>query len=133
MLVQFSELDFFVVVAFECQICAALAKVQPAQPSLRMSSAFPNAGGAVEDTQGSCMMERRLQRKFEWTELPAVLAEGLLRLHGAGVELAESVFSSDNTGTFTPYKLHIVIHGGATKRPARFHILLIPRIIGSSA
>jgi len=39
------------------------------------------------------MMERRLQRNFEWTELPAVLAKGLLRLHGAGVELAESVFS----------------------------------------
>jgi len=47
------------------------------------------------------MMERWLQRKFEFTELPAVLAEGLLRLHGAGVELAESVFSSDDTGTFT--------------------------------
>ena len=62
-----------------------------------MSSAFPNAGGAVEDTQGSCMTERRLQRKFEWTELPAVLAEGLLCLHGAGVELAKSVFSSDDT------------------------------------
>ena len=84
--VQFSELGF--VVALECQICAALAKVQPAQPPLRMSSAFPNAGGAVEDTQGSCMMERRLQRKFEWTELSAVLAEGLLRLHGVGVEHA---------------------------------------------
>ena len=77
-------------------------KVQPAQPPLRMSSAFPNVGDAVEDTQGSGMMERRLQRKIEWTELPAVLAEGLLRLHGAGVELAESVFSSDDTGTFTP-------------------------------
>ena len=31
------------------------------------------------------------------------LAEGLLRLHGAGVELAELGFSSDDTGTFTPY------------------------------
>jgi len=58
-----------------------------------MSSAFPNAGGAVEDTQGNCMMERRLQKKFEWTESPAVLAGALLRLHGAGIELAESVFS----------------------------------------
>jgi len=85
-----------------------------------MSSAFPNSGGAVEDTQGSCMMERRLQRKFEWTELPAVLAEGLLRLYGAGVELAESVFSSDDTGTFTPCKLCIVMHGGATKAPRSF-------------
>ena len=66
-----------------------------------MSSAFPNAGGAVEDTQRSSMMERRLQRKFEWTELPAVLAEGLLHLDGVGVELAESVFFSDDTGTFT--------------------------------
>ena len=77
-----------------------------------MSSAFPNAGGADGDTQVSCMMERRLQRKFEWTELPAALAEGLLRLHGAGVELAESVFSSDDMGTFTPYELQIVMHGG---------------------
>ena len=45
MLVQFSELVFFV--ALECQIFAALAKAQPAQLSLRTSSAFPNAGGAV--------------------------------------------------------------------------------------
>ena len=43
-LAQFSELDFFV--ALECQICAALAKVQPAQPSIRASSAFPNTGVA---------------------------------------------------------------------------------------
>ena len=99
MLVQFAGLAF--VVALECQIFATLAKVQPAQPPLRMSSAFPNAGGAVEDTQDSCMIERRLQRKFEWTELPAVFAEGLLRLHGAGVELAESVFSSGDMGTST--------------------------------
>jgi len=35
-----------------------------------MSFAFLNAGGALKDTQGSCMMERRLQRKFEWAELP---------------------------------------------------------------
>ena len=41
MLVQFSELVF--VVALECLICAAFAKAQPAQPSLRMSSVFPNA------------------------------------------------------------------------------------------
>jgi len=54
MLVQFSELVIFV--ALECKICAALAKVQPAQPPLRMNSAFPNAGGAIEDTQGSCMI-----------------------------------------------------------------------------
>ena len=43
-------------VALKCQICAAFAKAQPAQPSLRMGPAFPNAGGAVEDTQGSCMI-----------------------------------------------------------------------------
>ena len=49
--------------------------------------------------------------KFEWTKLPAVLAEGLLRLHGAGAELAESDFSSGDTGTFTPCKLRIVLHG----------------------
>jgi hypothetical protein len=54
-LVQLPELVF--VVALECQVCAALAKAQPAQPSLRMGSAFPNAGGALEDTKGSCMME----------------------------------------------------------------------------
>ena len=62
--VQFSELVFFFA-ALECYICAALAKAQPAQPSFRMSFAFPNAGGAAEDTQGSSMMERWLQRKFE--------------------------------------------------------------------
>ena len=56
MLVQFSELFF---VASGCQFCAALAKVQLVQPPIRISSAFPNAGGAVEDTQGSFMMERR--------------------------------------------------------------------------
>ena len=43
------------------------------------------------------MMERWLQRKFEWAELPAVLAEGLLSLYGTGVELTESAFSSDDT------------------------------------
>ena len=95
-LVHFSELAFFV--ALGCKICAALAKVQPAQPFLRMSSAFPNAGGAVEDTQGSCMMERRLKRKFEWTEIPAFLAEGLLRLHGAGVELNEPETAPSRAG-----------------------------------
>ena len=100
-LAQFSDLVFFV--ALGCQICAALAKAQPAQPTLRISSAFPNAGGTAEDTQGSCMMERRLQRKFEWTELPSVLVEGLLRLHVTGVEHAESASSSDDTGTSTPY------------------------------
>jgi len=47
-------------------------------------------------------MERRLQRKLKWTELPAVLAEGLLRLHGVGVELAESVFSSDVSSAAPP-------------------------------
>jgi len=52
------------------------------------------------------------------------LAAGLLRLYGVGVELAESVFSQGDTGTFTPYKLQAVMHGGATKRPARFRILL---------
>ena len=66
--VKFSELDFFV--ELECQICAALAKVQPAQQPLRISSAFLNAGGAVEDTQGSCMVKWRLQRKFEWRSYP---------------------------------------------------------------
>ena len=64
-LVEFSELVFFhappltVFVALECHNCAALAKAKPTQPSLRISSAFLNSGGAVEDTQGSCMIERR--------------------------------------------------------------------------
>jgi len=57
MLVQFYELASD---ALECRICAALAKVQPAQHPLRMSSVFPNARGALEDTEGNCMMERRL-------------------------------------------------------------------------
>ena len=121
---RFSNLALFV--ASECQIRAALAKVHPAQPSLRMSSAFPNAGGAVEDTRGICMMERRLKSKFEWTELPEISAGELSRMHGAGAELAEAVFSSDDMGTFTPYKLRVVMHGGATRRPARFRILLDP-------
>jgi len=78
-------------------------------------------------------MERRFQRKFEWRELPAVLAEGLRRLRGAGVELAEPVFSSGDTGTYTSYKLRFVMHGGATKRPARFCILLdFPHKSGST-
>jgi len=104
-----------------------------------LGSAFPNARGAVEDTQGSCMMKRRLQRKFEWMELPAVLAEGLLRLHGVGAELAESVFSSGDTGTtlrsqdghFHPIEV--------TDRDARWCdeaprsvFVLIPRISGST-
>jgi len=73
------------------EICVALAKAQPVQSSLRMSSAFPNAGGTLEGTLGSCIMEWRLQRKIERTELPTVLAKGLRRLYGAGVRLAESV------------------------------------------
>ena len=40
-----------------------------------MSSAIPNAGGAVEDTQGSCMMERRI-----WdTRLDAATTAGCRR------------------------------------------------------
>ena len=66
-------------------------------------------------------------------ELPAVFAKGLLRLHGADVELAESVFSSDDTGTFTPCKLRIFMHGGATKRPARFRILLDPLYVRNNS
>jgi len=79
------------------------------------------------------MIERRLQRKFEWAELPAVLAEGPLRLNGAGVDLAESVFSSDDAGNFTPCKLWIVMHSGATKRPARFRIHLDPPYVWINA
>ena len=51
----------------------------------------------------------------------------LLRLHDAGVRLAESVCSSDDTGTFTQYNLRFVMHGGATKSPARNRILLDPQ------
>ena len=50
-----------------------LAKKQPAKPPLQAGSAFPNATGAVEDTRGSCIMERRLQRNIERAELPAVM------------------------------------------------------------
>jgi len=101
MLVKLSEHAF---VALECQICAALAlaKAQPAKSPLRMSSAFRNAGGTFEDTQGSFMTEMRLQRKIEWAELSAVLVEGLRRLHGAGVELAESVLLLGRYGHFHP-------------------------------
>ena len=49
MLAQFSDLVF--VLALECQICAAFATVQPAQPPLRMRYAFPNAGGALDDAR----------------------------------------------------------------------------------
>ena len=75
------------------------------------------------------MMKRRLQRKFEGTELPVVLVEGLLRLCGAGVKLAESVFSSGDTGTFTTYKLRFVILGGAVMRPTRFSAPDLPFVI----
>jgi len=53
MLVQFPELNF---AALECQICATHTKVQPAQPSLQMSSAFFNAGGAhtAESRYAAC-------------------------------------------------------------------------------
>ena len=54
------------------------------------------------------------------------MAEGLLRLRGVGVELAESVFSSGDTGTFITYELRIAIHGGAAKCPARFRVFLDP-------
>ena len=38
-----------------------------------------------------------------------VLAEeGLLRMHGAGVKLAESKFSPGNKGTFTSYMIRFV-------------------------
>jgi len=92
-----------------------------------MSCAFPNDGGALEDIQGIFMMEKRTQMKFEWAELPAVMADGLLRLHGAGVELAESVLSSGDVGTF-----RFVMRGGATKHPARFRILPDPLYMSRS-
>ena len=43
----------------------SLARVQPAKLPLQMRSALPNARGALEDTQVSCEMEKRLQTKFE--------------------------------------------------------------------
>ena len=67
-------------------------------PGVKLTS----AGGALEDTQGSCIMKLQLQRNFEWTKLTTALAEELLHLYGGGVELSESLFSSDYTGTFTP-------------------------------
>ena len=51
--------------------------------------------------------------------LPVVLVDELLRLHGIGVKLAESVFSSGD-GVYTPFRLRFVILGGAMMRPARF-------------
>jgi len=51
-------------------------------------------------------MKRRVQRKSKWTKVLAVVSEGPLRLNGAGVELVESVFSSDDTGTCTPALAH---------------------------
>jgi len=42
------------------------------------------------------MMERRLQRVLEWTELPAVFAERLLCLRGAGVELEDGACRNEN-------------------------------------
>ena len=44
MLVQFYERFFLLHWDVKIQICAALAKSQPAHPPLRMGSAFPNAG-----------------------------------------------------------------------------------------
>ena len=64
---QFSE--FFLL---HCNVKSApplLSKFQPAQPSLRMNSAIPNAGG--------CPLGRTrllFDGKFESTELPTVLA-----------------------------------------------------------
>ena len=46
MLVQFSELVF--VVALNVKSAPPSLRIQPAQPPLRMSSAFPNAGGELE-------------------------------------------------------------------------------------
>ena len=42
-----SSLSSFFFGALDCQICAALAKVQPTKPSLRVSYAFPNAGAPL--------------------------------------------------------------------------------------
>jgi len=53
--------------------------------------------------------------------LPVKLVDELLRLHGIGVELAESVFSSDDTGTFASHKPRFVMNSGAMVRPARFN------------
>jgi len=131
MLVQFSEL---ICVALECQICAAVATAQPAQPPLRMSSAFPNVGGAVEETQGSCMIKRRLQRKFEWTELPAVLAERLLRLHGLFALSLPSQFSPLAMRAISPHtssgSWYTMVRQSA---PLGYSVFfLIPRMPGST-
>ena len=54
------------------------------------------------------MVDWRFQRKFDWTDLlTAVLAEGLLRLHGAVVERPESVFSLvGRYGHFHPIRVN---------------------------
>jgi len=56
MLVQFSEL---ILLHWNVKIFATLAKVQPAEPPLRMSYSyvFLNAGDALEDTQGSLLYD----------------------------------------------------------------------------
>ena len=60
-----------------------------------------------------------------------VLEEGLLRLHGAGIELAESVFSSGNAGTRRegidqPGALLVLPRGGPG--PSYDHQLHQPRL-----
>ena len=57
------------------------------------------------------------------------VTRGLGGRTGAGVELAESVFSSDDTDTF----IRIVIRGGTAKCPARFRILLDPPYVWINA
>ena len=60
--------------------------------------------------------------------LPVVLVDELLRLHGIGVKLAESVFSSGD-GVYTPFRLRFVILGGAVMRPTRFNAPDLPFVI----
>ena len=59
--------------------------------------------------------------------------EELRCLYGAGVELAKSVFSSDDMGNFTQLMLRFVMHGSAAKYPARFLILLDPPYVWINA
>ena len=86
----------------------------------------------MRTTHGRCMSDRRLQRKSRGTVLPFILVDLLLRLHGFSAELAVSIFSSDDGG-FHPTQAPVLLLGGATKRPARFRILLDPPYVWINA
>ena len=60
--------------------------------------------------------------------LPVVLVDELLRLHGIGVKLAESVFSSDDGG-FHPIQAPVRDTRWCGMRPTRFNAPDLPFVI----